>query len=228
MLNRNNLAIAKAAPKDEGKYVLQGILIEPRQSIVTDGHMMIIVAHTAHSAADFPNLGGGHVSQDEFPAFMIPTKTALEIAKAIPTKTTLPILEHAAVSHFDGDHVSMVATDLETERVFRFKRLVGQFPNWRAVLPHPTEDKPSITFDVDILQDTLNHLKSMGVSAITMRFNDGDSPMRIDGVIKETGQAVTAIVVPMNSKVAGVPMAEWGPAPATTMTTVQKKEQVPA
>lgn len=223
MLKRNNLAIAKAAPKEESKYVLNGILIEPQQSVVTDGHMMLIVGHSpVHGAADFPALGGGHINQSEFPAFMIPTKTALDIAKAIPQGTKLPAIEYAAVSHVEKDHVSIVTTDLDTERVFRFRKLVGKFPNWRMVVPVVRDGDPSITFDLDLLQDTLNQMKAAGVTTVTMRFKDPDSACRIDGKITETEQPVTAIVVPLNAKIAAVPANVWGPAPETTLETVEK------
>ena len=58
MLNKNTLQLAQAASKEESKYTLNGILVEPGNVVVTDGHQLIVMSTDKTPAQDFPQVAG--------------------------------------------------------------------------------------------------------------------------------------------------------------------------
>ena len=206
MLNKNNLQLAQAASKEDSKYLLSGILVEPGFCVVTDGHQMIIVSTDKTPPGDFPAIPG-FTPVDEFEPFVLPRQTALEIQKTIPNKANLPVLLVAAVGAPDENYVTLATTDLDTHRTFRSRKMTGQYPNWRQVVPKAEKSTFQITMGIDLMIRVLNQIKNFSDTA-TFRFQDADSAVRIDAA--NEGQTLTAIVMPIRNE-KGVAAPEYAP-----------------
>jgi hypothetical protein len=225
LLTKQNLQIAKLAPNGASRYTLNGILVTPTKTVVTDGHCMVIVEASNTSVADFPLLKDGSKPAETFAPFILSASAALEVAKSIPTKSPIEPVKRAAVGATSKDYNTLVTTDLDTERKFTTRSVNGQFPSWSAALPQPDKFTLKTTLGLDVIVPVLTELKSMGVEKITLRLQNEENVLQLDGVIKDTGQKVTALVMPYNPKSA-VELNTWTvdavPAPAPTET-----EQVP-
>lgn len=217
LLNRNNLGLAKLAPADDSKYTLSGILVEPSRTIVTDGHYLVIVATPNTRAEDFP-AADGYKPIETFEPFILPKKAALDILKVLPTAyqaKVLPVLGNVAVAEVTAksedtpvNKAVLYATDLETHSVFQCRTLEGRFPNWRAVLPDPAKATAHVGLSVELTAKIFAELKAMGVKVVEMRSIDAESPVRFDGMITDSGQHVTVILMPYQLPVIEMPAYE--------------------
>lgn len=243
MLTKANLELAKMlSTADAGsKQTLGGIQVTPTETVATNGHWMAIVTTLPEPEGGFP-AAQGFTAQQVFEPFILPRKAALDILKTLPTDTEashLPILKQIAVAQSpttDKPHAVLYTTDLDTNKVFQSRPVVGQFPNWRAVVPDPVKATSTIGMSVEYLAKIATELKAMGVKHVVLRTVDSESALRFDGML-ESGQNVTVILMPYKLtdeilamaptyKVAEpTPVAEPGPtvsheAPAAEQTEV--------
>src|SRR5437762_4166444 len=122
LYSKQNFEIAKMASKEENRYTLQAILVTPDETVVTDGHRMARVS-TVNSGIileHFPIVPGWETAPGQ--RFLFPADAALKVAKLMPVKQTIPILNYAAplkiVQPIEGkttaQSVGFVSTDLES------------------------------------------------------------------------------------------------------------------
>lgn len=135
LLNRATLGLAKLASKEETRYSLQGIAIEMECATVTNGHYLVTVSHPQYAAEhiedSYPETPGlVHREIKEGETVLVHSSAAAAAMKALPKKTHIPVLQHAAMSE-DG---KLVTNDLDSVQSFSHK-LDGQFPDWRRVMP---------------------------------------------------------------------------------------------
>ena len=102
LLNRSILNLAKLASKEASRYTLQAIAVEKDQAVVTDGHILVTVGNTSPAADDsFPQVAGlEHKTFSEGPMIenvLVSRETALAALKALPKKSTIPVLANAAM-----------------------------------------------------------------------------------------------------------------------------------
>jgi len=219
LLNRTTLSLAKLAPKEESRYTLSAIAVEKDVAAVTNGHYLVTFTHPKYFGEKLieesypvtPGLTHRMVKDGE--TVLVARDAALAALKSIPKKSTIPILQNAAMSE-DG---KLVTNDLET--VAQFKSDVGgNFPNWRAVVP----DYP-VAFEVCVSAEYLEVLgkffrESLGerhTKAVRMTFYQDDKPMydgrrcpramRFDARTDE-GQDITAVLMPIRGEDSQFPM----------------------
>jgi hypothetical protein len=211
MLNKHNLEIARLASKEESRYVIGGILVTPAETVVTDGHCLVTVSTPKWPAESFPVIDGV-VPTEEFEPFILPAKAALEIAKAIPSSTSLLILQHVIVGEEGKDSKSAVlaTTDLDLPRVFRPRKLEGRFPDHKLVIPGRERVSVAICLNLELLEKVVKELKALaknklGAPALISVIDDR-SPCMIE-VQGEDGQTAQAVIMPINldrgEKIAG-------------------------
>jgi hypothetical protein len=276
LLNRANLELAKLVPADESRHVLGGILVEAGETVVTNGHYLIVVSNPDTKVEDFPE-AEGHKPLETFEPFMLPRKAALDILKVLPTAyeaAKLPITGHVAVAHVpeemtqrvqleqkialmegrskpDGEPLAdgrpkravLYTTNLENHQVFQVLPMKGTFPRWRDVVPDPAgkmvpavdgEEKEKVLkptvrtgVAVDLMAKIFAELKTMGVEAVDVRTLDAEHPVRFDGQITSTGQHVTVVLMPYQTKDIAAPTFKLDPQPVAE-TTVVAGEPEPA
>jgi DNA polymerase III sliding clamp (beta) subunit (PCNA family) len=144
LLNKHNFAIAALASKESSRYTLTAIEVSPEGTAATDGHVLCVVSAPKGSDAKperFPAVDGFEDKGDG--KFLLPADQAARIAKALPVKSTMPILKNAAVSYRDkaeagiGNSAAIAVTDLAAPQVFRTQNPNGQFPNYKRILDQP-------------------------------------------------------------------------------------------
>jgi hypothetical protein len=208
MLNVHNLNIAALASSEEIRFTLNGILVAPDRTVVTDGHCLVQVTTPTNNGdvSNFPQVPGMGEVTDKFKPFIMPRAAALALAKAIPRKSTIPVLCHAAVAASSTTEiVTMGCTDLEKATVLPIRPCAGNFPDVSRVMPKPDDAIFAIILNLSLLTHVLSVITKMhpassasspGFPAATFRFYGHDRQVRIDFSNSDTGQDITAIVMP--------------------------------
>ena len=206
MLNKHNLNIARLATASESRYSLNGILVEPGRTAVTDGRLLMIVDTVPDMLSqDYPQTAG-ITATDTFKPFILDRKSSLDIAKAIPKPKKYndkPILQMVAVgaeSDANGN-AYMAVNDTESARTFTPKKVGGNFPNIDQFVPKQEDAKFTIGLNLDLLIPLLCEMrdaasKTQGVTPALFSFTDGTCPVRIDVSNSETGQKAVAVLMP--------------------------------
>jgi len=202
MLNRNNLNIAKLASKADSKYTLAGILVTPTHTVVTDGHTLMAISNPAFLPEEFPKVGDLQATAD-FEPFILPAETALNIAKVMPKKEKIPILNSVAIGEVkrgeSGEQLSaLFTTDLETSNRYDVHCINSQFPRWQVVIPEPEKASLTLTVNAKYLIGLLQQFVTAGSPAVTVRLYTAETQIRLDGVSTQ-GQHITGVLMPMRT-----------------------------
>jgi hypothetical protein len=204
MLNKHNLAIASLASKEESRFTLNAILVTPECTIETDGHQLVMVTTPKDVPVDsFPQVPGIPPATLDFKPFLLPAAEAQKIAKSLPKKTTIPALLHAGISTpaDDSEDNLIFVTDPEAAQSFRIRKVKGNFPDHNRVMPKPDDSRFQIALDARLLRTVLGTLDSFVDSRqnapVRFYFKSPNEALRIDADNGETGQHMTAVVMPM-------------------------------
>lgn len=203
LLNKHNLNIAALCSKEESRFTLNSILVTPQATVETDGHQLVKVTLPPDMKAEaFPIREGQPPAVDTWKPFLLPASEALNIAKALPKKTTLPILKHAAVTE-DTDsngHSSIAVTDLEMARVFNTKKPEGNFPDFERVIPKKEDAEFRIAFNAELLRRVLQQVEAFRAeqhnTECVLSFASPSGPLRIDAR-NDQGQEFTGVIMPL-------------------------------
>lgn len=207
LLNKHNLELAKLASKEENRFLLQGILVQPESTVVTDGQVLMEVTTADFRAADFPQPPGIASATDEWKPFVLSAQDALAIAKTIPKKTTTPILSNAAVATPNGDdHMTIFTTDLERHNPVTVRKLTGTYPDYKRVIWPAEEAEFAINVNARNLADVLDFVAKFNESKrsetqppdCVLRFKSNREAIRIDARVRGGDQKLTALVGPAN------------------------------
>lgn len=204
LLNKHNLNIAKIASREESRYTLKAIQVTDRETVVTDGHRLVrVTLPTECKPGDFPQLEGFTPNGNGTP-FLLDRDTALQATKLIPKKTTIPILNHAAVSACKGEdgqvqQIQVCVTDLDHTQVLRPKPDNGRFPAWECVLP-AGEPLAEVCLDASYIEELGKLLREFGGSglAVRIRVYGKEKAVRMDARNGD-GQEMNAVVMPLRS-----------------------------
>jgi hypothetical protein len=203
MLNQLNLYLANLTTKEESRYSLSSIRVSPQDTRVTDGHIAVIVTLPPRVLPEhFPQMNGLTPTLD-FEPFLLNYAAALEIARAIPSKPTVPALGFAAIgaeSNLNGSAVIGV-TDLDNPKLFQPVKSEGGFPDLSLVMPDPA--KALVTVPVNpnyllkIARELANFTKNERSPVVQLRIYSDTQVLRVDARNGGTEQDMTALVMPM-------------------------------
>lgn len=198
LLNKHNLNIAKIVAKEESRYTLNAIQCSPEGTVATDGHRLAHVTLPSMDEANFPVIPNFEPSNGHTGTFLLPSKAALEISKALPKKSTFPILQHAVVGIAtpDSETVSLAVTDSQSPKVFTERKVSGQYPNWQMVVPKPEEAKLTIDFNPQYLMDAAKLAMEFGADTVTLRLRDASNSITMECKNDKTGQEMTQVIMP--------------------------------
>jgi hypothetical protein len=219
MLNKYNLQIAALCSREASRFTLNKILVTPDFTAETDGHQLIrVTTPKQFDPETFPEVPGCGKAAKDFKPFLIPSSDALDLIKAIPKKQPIPILDNVAVTlpaDPEGDPI-LVITDLQQNKTYRAAqekdpKRKETFPDFNRVMPKVEKAVFEVHFDCALLGrvmrqiENFNRSGSTGMAPARIRFYDpevhdghySDSAIRIDAVNDETGQELTAVVMPM-------------------------------
>ena len=147
---------------------------------------------------EFPVIEGmSPVDGDSLAPFILARDSCEQIRKAIPKKTHMPILGTVALdvtqTNANGCAV-MAVTDLENPQVFRPKKIDGNFPDWKAIVPEAGKGV-KIGFTLEVLEKMLSTLKALDVRCFSMEITDGLSPVRVEAKTRDQDN-VLAVIMP--------------------------------
>ena len=202
LLAKNNLEIAELCPKASNRYTLMSVYICPDKTVVSDAKYLIEVQAPNSEAAEFPTLDGC-TQAETFEPFLLPAEAAQKVAKAIPTKSKLPILHHVAVgAEADSEFAKLATTDLDAPTITRVRKTRGQFLAYDHLFP-TTAPALKICFDANKLAKLLNGIsKAMGKgkneeAVVTMELWDATTTAKITAK-SDAGQEIRALIMLCN------------------------------
>src|SRR5262249_41626771 len=150
------LSLAKLASKEETRYTLQAICVQPKHTVVTDGHILVAVTHvTERKDTDYPETSGLEHNPVSAGEVLISSEAALNAAKALPKKG-VPVLQNAAL----GTDGKLYVNDFSNVTSYG-SHVSGQFPRWEMVVP---KDKPiaEISFNASLMEDLCSYIRQHG------------------------------------------------------------------
>lgn len=203
MLNKWNLRVARFVSKDASRYTLQSVCVTKDATVATNGHQLVWVSTSAElKAEDFPEIPHAPRGDDQHESFLLGAEDAVKIEKALPRKSAIPALLGAAVSVKDGQPIVCV-TDLELPQVFRPKPTPGQFPQYEKVIP-AADVVPAVRvmLSASYLASIAKFAaefngKGEAKDGVLLTVYGADKVVRFDAGNEETGQAMTALLMPM-------------------------------
>ena len=200
LITKAELELAKLAAKDESRYgkALQCVAVDKEQSVVTTGHYLIAVKHGTFSEQDYPVTEGLEHAAPNGKPILIHRDTALNAAKALPKKNTIPVLGCAAL----GKDGKLFVNDLERVQSFA-GQVTETFPNWQAVMPKPDE-KVAVKFAVnaDYLSALCDYISKQHGSdnyhapVVTITVYAADKAIKLEATTKD-GQEIVQLLMPV-------------------------------
>lgn len=202
MLNKAALSIAGLCSKDDSRFTLNALLVSPNECVETDGHQIVRVSMPKDMAPEsFPELKEleGMTYATDFQPFLLPADQARAIVRALPAKTTIPVLQRAVIA-VDGEGKPAIAvTDLAHVQTWR-PRMKGNFPDWQRVMPKAEQAEMQIAIDARLLKRVLTAIEDFAKDektiAVIFSFYGPNRALRLD--VSHDGQDFTAAVMPMS------------------------------
>jgi DNA polymerase III sliding clamp (beta) subunit (PCNA family) len=204
LLNKHNLAVSQFVSKEESRYTLKAIQVCEEGTIATDGHRLVKVSLPKLASKNhFPSIDGFTISSGTYD-FLLSKDAINKIEKAIPKESTIPALSHVAVGEkTDGDTLSLAVTDLDTAQVFKPRKMTGQFPNWKAVIP---QSEP--IFEIEVDAEYLAEMAKAAAQftddkqhhAVRLRFyKKFGAPIVFEAVRENTEQTFLGLLMPLDA-----------------------------
>lgn len=189
-LHKHNLAVHRAASKEESRYVLRGIQVEPAGTIATDGHILAVVGLPKQE---------DETTVDER---LIASDSCIDAERKASIKNPYITLNGDGILRAD-------------KGIAEAKPLEGKFPNWKLVMPRTAGF--SVYFDPALLKRAGDLFERVGVQSVRMTFQAVSEPensaIRLDAITND-GLPITAIVMPRHAdKGKEMPLNEWPEAP---------------
>ena len=158
MLNRYNFEIAALCSKDDtATPILRGINVAPTGTMVTDGHMAIMISAVSESQPGLFEAMEGIEPADFFSPFILDMESALRIAKSLPKKikdsALLPPIVDATTEDSDRSMVSI--NDSGRQEILRARKIEGTYPDIPGLMPLVEDATMTIRLSPSILMDVL-------------------------------------------------------------------------
>jgi hypothetical protein len=200
LLNKAELNLAKLASKEESRYALQGIAVQPKHTVVTNGygHYLVAVTHCplANAEETFPATSGlehkkleeGKVSE----TVLLSTSAALGASKALLKKTSIPVLALAAL----GTDKTVYVNSLDAVQTFK-SDATGTFPRWEGVVP-TGKPKADIVVNAEYLENLAKYIRENGgdLPMVRLTVYDNSTALRLDAKTRE-GQDIMGLIMPI-------------------------------
>ena len=212
LINKKIFSLASITSKDPSRICMAGIRIEADGSgVVCNGHTLLkFTPNEPADPKDYPVLDGVNpvdintadlnvvgVEPEPLIPFTLPVDACQDIAKALPRKSAISLLSnHVALDTIQTNangHAVMATTDLETQKVFKPKKVAVTFPDYnKLAVPEATVE---IAFAVAELQNIVTACKGMGITMIRFGIKDKESAAVLNATTEDG--TVTGLLMPM-------------------------------
>jgi len=203
LLTKAELDLARLTPKGESRYMVNGIAVRERDTAATNGHWAVTVAHSAFADDDYPQTAGLEHATPNGTAALLHRDTALGALKALPKKTTIPVLACAAL----GKDSRVYVNTLDSVQTFgKEGGMGGQFPNIEAVIPKDDKPLAVVGLSAAYLRELADFIERHGAEdsrsgerrcvGVKLTIYGAERPVRFDAKTKD-GQDVMALLMPV-------------------------------
>lgn len=194
---QNSLAVKRACSKDETRPALQNVLLDNGVALATDGHVLFRVGATKQyqEPDDCPKIG----ITPKNSRVLIYKDSADQLLKAIPKKSSLPVLHGFWTGTNGSKEIQAVATDLDCNTAVRTSE--PEYPDIEKTWP---EGEPY--FEVAISGTILKQLAEFVKQArpenpnqnikLTFRKEQGKA-ICFDAGTNDRGQKIDGLIMPL-------------------------------
>lgn len=198
-----NLEVVRAASTDVTRSALNGIYLEKDGSTVaTNGNSLYIVGPSKINDDDFPQIDGNKPSSDPN-GETIPNETIKALLKALPKRSTLPILTTTQLVGENGKK-AFVVTDLENAQTINFRPGDGPYPKWKSCLP---DEKSRPVFEISlgakVLAELAAFVKATTSNKLTykidFKFYGPNVAATFEAGTTEQDQKISGLIMPMRN-----------------------------
>jgi hypothetical protein len=195
LLTKSELALAALASKDASRYTLQAIAVDKQETVVTNGHYLLAVEHTAQPDSDFPAVDGAVPASPNGKPILLTAESATAALKALPKKTPIPTLDNALLA----ENGKLVTTDLTNTQTFA-GHVEGTFPNWQMVVNQDKKPKAQVVLSAQYLKLIAAYLEKHGKgedsTPVRITVYDDSTAVRFD-CRTEDGRNILAVLMPI-------------------------------
>jgi len=237
LLTKPELELAKCAAEDS-RFALGCLAVTPTHTEISDGHKVIRWTPAERLPdEEFPtNEATAHLSEPQPESrFLIPAAAALSAAKAIPKRTTQPILSRVKFGVADTGGIVLAATDLEAWNVQRVAPDVGAWPRTDRVIPLASKVKATVVLGVDHLEAICQRAKAFGITGLRLDIIGPEQAVTLSAHRDDMGNGTDAgeflcVLMPMRSNYYrdGHSKAPKPPEPEPETPKVNEPDQAPA
>lgn len=157
------------APRDLGRYSINGIYIASEGTWSTDGRILWCVPWGQEDIAEAP-LAMQPDESDSLPdGQTIPLSAVAKLLKVLPKGGPRPILETASVS-MNRTRLHLRCTDLENAVDLKALPCEGEFPNYRRVMDRLEErsEEARVCLSLEVLEKVLKAAKKAGAACLEL------------------------------------------------------------
>lgn len=200
---KESLEVRIACSKDETRPALQNVLLKDGVSLATDGHVLFRVGKVGnYDASLHPEKQTGIKLKNC--QVLISNESAEKLRKAIPRKTSLPILEGFWLGLNKDKSLCAVVTDLDNSTSVSAVacKTKTDYPNVNSVWPTGKPVKiTEIGFSATILKKLAEFVKKARPNnpgeTIKLTFYGATKGVVFDAGINEKGQKIDGIIMPL-------------------------------
>lgn len=153
-LDRKSLAVHHAAADEEGRYAINGVLLETDGTIVaTDGKMLMAIQAPDQGEDKNPVLPSEQ--------FVIPLEFAQDLGGRIPKgpRAAADKSDFARITAADPDHLEFRILTKHLQVMIETAPEEGRYPDWRAVLPKIQKGNVRFCLGLEALEKLVKVLK---------------------------------------------------------------------
>jgi len=195
--SKENLSI-KEFCGDDTRPVLAGVAFYHNKTVATDSYVLAEVSTPAIDKNDAPDIPNhkklGYIQKEPI---IVDKKSVEKVLKNLPSKG-LPVLANTWLGDKTNDeYAEFLLTDLETATPILSRRVVGEFPDYKQIIPNE-KTKLSINFNPAILAKVFSYLTKIGLAQCKLDFYEEGKPLVIRAKTSEN-QKIRIIVMPLKN-----------------------------
>jgi DNA polymerase III sliding clamp (beta) subunit (PCNA family) len=195
LYNKNNLAVAKIAAKDDIRPEISGVFFTKDKTAATDGYKLIEVSvDKSYTSQDFPIVNHKKILHN-CPPFIIPAEEVKKIK--LPANKSLPVVENLAIGGVYPEQVELITTNLESGESRLVKRIQGRFPDYEKIFPQG-KPRAEISINGKFLEELLSILSNLDTThAVKIKFYDNEKPLVLEA--SNENQKARALLMPLKN-----------------------------
>lgn len=193
LLSRAEMDLAELVDKGCNRPALECVHVTEKHSEVTNGHYLVRIPACPMDPKEFPAVPGiGNGAGD----ILIQGQALAGAAKAVPKKSSIPILNALHIGKSEDGSVVTASTDLESPCVRTSKPPETTFPDCDNVIPNAKEGAMQFALSSTYLKRLAAFVEKHGrgkAPAIRFMVNDDSTAVRME-FETEDGQALIVLM----------------------------------